>query len=103
MNTILEHRWGKRRPLSLNVVVRGRDGLPLHGRMSDISQYGMFIRFASHAVSPSTMVEIDISHCGCLRGWVVHTVEEGIGVMVRSLDDKGSYCLGQLLSETSVT
>lgn len=97
----LEHRCGKRKPLSLDVVIRGRDGLPLQGRMSDISRDGMFIRLGSHTVSPSTMVEIEVSHCGCLRGWVVHTGDEGVGIMFCLLGSREKQVLELLLSSVS--
>lgn len=99
----LEHRWKKRIEVSLDVVVRGRDGLMLRGRTRDISADGMFIRLATHAVATTTVVEIELSRCGCLHGWVVHAGKEGIGVIFHSLGDKKQRLLRQLLAESTVT
>jgi len=99
----MEHRFKRRCPLSLDVVVRGRDGLTLHGRTRDISLDGMFIQLAPQAVRTSTVVEIELSRCGCLHGWVVHVGDEGIGVMFRSIGSSEKHLLGQLLSGKSTT
>lgn len=94
----MEHRWKERRPVSLDVVVRGRDGLMLHGRTRDISPDGMFIRLGRQSVSKNTVVEIEVPRCGCLHGWVLHAGDEGIGVMFRSIGGRERYLLGQLLA-----
>ena len=103
-NETLEHRWKKRSPLTQNVLVRGRDGLTLQGKTGDISPDGMFIRLAPHAaVSINAVVEVELFHCGCLRGWVVHAGDEGIGIMFRSIGSKEKNTLKLLLSEKSMT
>ncbi len=95
---MLEHRWGKRRQVSLDVVVRGRNGLTVHGRIRDISTEGMFIQLAAQTISTSTVVEIEFSPHGCLHSWVVHVGNKGIGVMFLSTDDSEQKLLEQLLS-----
>jgi len=100
---MLEHRWEKRRQVSLDVVVRGRNGLTLHGRARDISTEGMFIQLAPQAVPTSTVVEIELSRCGSLHSWVVHTGDEGIGVMFLSTGDSEKDFLEQLLLGKPVT
>jgi len=97
----LEHRWNKRSPLSQGVVVRGRDGLTLHGKTGDISADGMFIRLAPHALLINTVVEVELSHCGCLRSWVVHAGDEGVGIMFNSIGSKEKHFLELLLSKKS--
>ena len=89
---MLEHRWKKRCQLALDVVVRGRNGFPLHGRVRDISTEGMFIHLAPQAVPARTVVEIELPPCGWLHGWVVHAGDEGIGVMFLSTAN-GERCL----------
>ena len=99
----MEHRWHKRSRLSQNVTVHGRDGLTLCARARDISADGMFIRLAPHALSINTVVEVELSHCGCLHGWVVRAGDEGIGVMFNSIGSKEKRLHGLLLSEKSTT
>jgi len=82
----MEHRLKKRCQLSLDVIVRGHDGLSLHGRTRDISPDGMFIQLAWRAKSASNLVEIEIP------------LSNGIGVMFRSIDSREERFLGQLLS-----
>lgn len=94
----MEHRWKERCPVSLDVVVRSRDGLTLQGRTRDISLDGMFIRLDCQSVSMNAVVEIEIPHRGRLRGWVLHTGDEGIGVMFRSIGSQERRLLGQLLA-----
>jgi len=94
----MEHRLKKRCQLSLDVIVRGHDGLSLHGRTRDISPDGMFIQLAWRAKSASNLVEIEIPLYGNLHGWVVHIGSNGIGVMFRSIDSREERFLGQLLS-----
>ncbi len=99
----LEHRWKKRIEVSLDVVVRGRDDLTLHGRTRDISMDGMFIRLAPDVVPTSTMVEIEVPHCGRLHGKVMHAGVEGIGVMFRLLGSNEKRHFVQLLAGKSAT
>ena len=97
---MLEHRWKKRFQVTLDVVVRGRSGLPLHGRVRDISTEGMFIQLAPRGVSARTMVEVELSPCGWLHSWVVHAGDEGIGVMFLS-NDNSERCLLKLKFRSS--
>ncbi|ALP53763.1 hypothetical protein Tel_11825 [Candidatus Tenderia electrophaga] len=87
----------------MEVVVRRCDGLIVHGRTRDFSTDGMFIRAARQAVPTNTAIEIEIPRCGCLRGWVVHVGDEGIGVMFRALNSKEKCLLRQLHAENSAT
>lgn len=97
----LEHRLCKRVEVLLDVIVRGHDGLTLHGRTRDISPHGMFIQLASGVISGSTAVEIELAHRRRLHGWVVHAGDEGIGVMFRSVGSSEREYLTQLLSGKS--
>ncbi|HEB93958.1 MAG TPA: PilZ domain-containing protein [Gammaproteobacteria bacterium] len=94
---MLEHRWEKRRQVSLDVVVRNRNGLTVHGRIRDISSEGMFIQLSAQAISTSSVVEIEFSPHGCLHSWVVHSGDKGIGVMFLSAGDSEQKLLEQLL------
>ncbi len=94
----MEHRWKERCPVSLDLVVRSRDGLTLHGRTRDISPDGMFIRLGRQSVSKNTVVEIEVPRCGCLHGWVLHVGDEGIGLMFRSIGSQERRLLDQLLA-----
>lgn len=58
----MEHRWRKRCPLSLDVVVHGRDGLNVPGKTRDVSADGMYIQLAQRVISASSAVEIEFSH-----------------------------------------
>lgn len=89
---MLEHRWKKRCQVALDVVVRGRNGLSLHGRSRDISTEGMFIQLAPRVVLAHTVVDIELPPCGWLHSWVVHAGDEGIGVMFLSTAN-GERCL----------
>ncbi len=100
---MLEHRWGKRRQVSLDVVVRGHNGLTLHGKVRDVSSEGMFIQLASQAVPANMIVEIELSPHSSLRSWVAHVGDEGIGVMFLSAGGSEKELLEQLLSEKSVS
>jgi len=101
----MEHRWKKRIEVSLDVIVRGRDDVTLHGKTRDISVDGMFIRLVQQGVPKSTTVEIEIPHCGCLHGWVIHADAdgEGIGVMFRSIGNEEKRLLELFLLEKSAT
>ncbi len=94
----MEHRLKKRCQLSLDVTVRGHNGLSLAGRTRDISPDGMFVELAWRAVSANNVVEIEIPSYGNLHGWVVHVGDKGIGVMFRSIDSREERFLGRLLS-----
>ncbi len=89
---MLEHRGKKRCRIALDVVVRNRSGLALNGTTRDISTEGMFINLTSKAIAARTMVELELSPCGWLHGWVVHAGKEGIGGMFLS-NDNGERCL----------
>ena len=93
-----DHRWKKRRQVSLDVVVRGRNGPPLHGKVRDISTEGMFIQLAPQAIPARIVVEIEITPCGWLHGWVVHAGGDGIGVMFLSTESGERCLLKQMLS-----
>ncbi len=102
--SMLEHRYKKRLQLSLDVVVRWRNGLKLNGKSRDFSTDGVFVQLATpEAVPASTVVKVELLGYGCLRGWVMHTGDEGIGVMFRSLSDKEHDFLKQLLSKATTT
>ncbi len=94
----MEHRLKKRCQLSLDVTVRGHDGLSLHDRICNVSPDGMFIQLAWRAVPASNVVEIEIPPYGNLHGWVVHVGDNGIGVMFRSINSREERFLGRLLS-----
>ncbi len=100
---IVEHRWKKRRQIVLDVVVRDRTGLSLRGTGRDISNHGMFIRVPPQAVSANKVVEIEFPNCACVRGWVMHTTDEGIGIMFHSVGNTEQDFLRQLLAEKPVT
>jgi len=97
----MEHRWKKRRQLSLDVVVRTRNALILHGKSRDISHDGMSIQLAVQAVPINAMVEIEFPGCGCLHAWVMHVGDDGIGVMFRLMGNAERELLSQLLVEKS--
>ncbi len=94
----MEHRYQKRIPLCLDVMVLAGDCLKLRARSRDISTEGMFIELVGERVPINTVVDIEHSYLGCLPGLVVHTEGRGIGVMFRSAGRAEKERLGQLLS-----
>ncbi len=97
----MEHRWKKRRQLSLDVIFRTCNGLTLRGKSRNISRDGMSIQLAAQAVPLNAMVEIEFPGCGCLHAWVMHVGDGGIGVMFRLVGDTERELLDQLLLEKS--
>ena len=94
----MEHRYQKRTPLCLDVMVLVGDSLKLRARSRDISTEGMFIELLGQCVPINTAVDIESSYLGCLPGLVVHAEGRGIGVMFRSTGRAEKERLAQLLS-----
>ncbi len=93
----MEHRLRERCELSMDVVVHGRNGLALQGRVRDISPDGMFINIPEKVVRANRVVDVELSQNVCLHGWVVRVEDEGIGIMFHSIGSREESLLRRLL------
>ncbi len=77
----MEHRCSERKEVLLDVVVRNRQGLTLQGQAQNLSSEGMYIEVVSPDIRKGGMLDIELPDECCLRGWVAHTGDNGIGVL----------------------
>lgn len=80
----MEHRCVGRSKVSLDVVIRDKRGLIWQGRVRDVNREGMLIQTDSQGIQKGEMLDIELSSGCCMRGWVVHTGDNGIGVLLVS-------------------
>ncbi len=84
----MEHRWGKRRPLTARVRIFGPGQLCAIGWLTDISVSGTYVRtLATLATMSRIVIEVEGHHSGGgpseplqLRGRVVRQGPGGVGV-----------------------
>lgn len=89
---MMEHRWGRREPIALSVVIHqpGR-GLTC-GRSRDISSRGIFVAaprsglaIHSHVEVVLTLVEKDVTRMVPVAAMVVRLSDDGVGLMFAAL------------------
>ena len=86
----MDHRWSKRVPIRLSVVMTyGPLGLVM-GKTRDISAAGMFVETHSVSLTDDEMIEVSFSYDdGGARtivrtfAYVVHASDAGAGLMLR--------------------
>ncbi len=77
----MEHRWGTRKPMLLDVYIRDELGVTSHGKVNNISQGGMYIQINLHGIKKGTLIDLETANGCCIRGWVVHVQTNSIGIM----------------------
>ncbi len=77
----MDHRLGKRSLVSLDVIIRDRNGLTQSGRVQNINGDGMYIQTALHDLKKGMVIDIELASGCSLRAWVAHTEDKGLGVM----------------------
>jgi len=77
----MEHRCFERKKVLLDAVIRNRRGLVQEGKARDISSEGMYIEVVSQGIRKGSMLDIELPDECCLRGLVVHSDEDGVGVL----------------------
>jgi len=77
----MEHRCNERKKVLLDVVIRNRRGLIRQGKARNLSSEGMYIEVVSQGIRKGGMFDIELSNDCCLRGWVAHTGDNGIGIL----------------------
>ncbi len=77
----MEHRCSERKEVLLDAVIRNRRGLTLQGKVRNLSNEGMYIEVVTPDIRKGGMLDIELSNECCLRGWVTHTSDNGIGVL----------------------
>jgi len=104
----VEHRYGERLSITLDVLLK-RQGKPvLRGRVRNIGLGGVLIRMESGVLMERKMVDIELpldsaSNDGCCRvkGWVVHSSDAGVGLLFRSLTQENYQRLRQFIQQQS--
>jgi len=77
----MEHRCSTRKKILLNVIIRNQRGLMQRGKARNLSNEGMYIEVTSAEIKKGIMLDIELSDTCCLRGWVAHDSDNGIGVL----------------------
>jgi len=84
----MEHRWSKRQPLVLDVVLKCSGKPDLIVRARDIAHDGMFVCVKRGSLRKGDILDVEFSledELGskhyCQKAWVVHSSDEGAGLM----------------------
>jgi hypothetical protein len=77
----MEHRYTGRMETSLDVVIYNMRGMNLKGCLCNVSREGMYIRTDGQRIRKGETLDIEVTNSCCLRGWVVHISDDGIGVL----------------------
>ena len=80
----MEHRYTGRMTASRQVVISDRRGNNLPGRLRNVSREGMYIGTDSQRIQKGETLDIELTNNCCIRGWVVHVSDGGIGVLIIS-------------------
>jgi PilZ domain len=103
---IVEHRWSKRKPIALDVLVHYRSFGVVRGKARDIGVGGMFVETGAITLNLNALVEVNVrtqkdvtDRPYRLRALVVRTAPHGAGLMFRSFDQASYGVLRELLFE----
>jgi len=77
----MEHRYYERKEVLADLVIRNQRGLIQQGKARNFSREGMYIEVVSSDIRKGGMLDIELSNECCLRGWVIYTDVNGIGVL----------------------
>lgn len=101
----MEHRWGKRWPVALEVVLKCRDNSTLLGRMQNISRDGMFVSLKRCSLREGFSVDVEFiledktaRRLCCLEAMVVHRSDAGLGLMFHTTETGDCLALKRFLS-----
>jgi PilZ domain len=78
----MEHRYAGRIEAAQDVVICNMTGINLKGKLRNISRDGMYIRTDAQCIQKGETLDIEMANSCCIRGWVVHVGNEGIGVLL---------------------
>jgi len=78
----MEHRYTGRIEAAQDVVIYNMRGKNIKGRLRNVSRDGMYIRTDAQSIHKGETLEIELTNSCCIRGWVVHIRDEGIGVLL---------------------
>ena len=79
---IMEHRYTGRIEAAQDVVIYNMAGKNLKGRLRNVSRDGMYICTDAQCIHKGETLRIELRNSCCIRGWVVHIRDEGIGVLL---------------------
>ena len=80
----MEHRYTGRIEASQDVVICNMTGMNLKGKVRNVSRDGMYICTDTQCIHKGETLSIELKNSCCIRGWVVHTHDKGIGVLLVS-------------------
>jgi len=86
----MEHRWGTRLPVTLDVSLIGRDRSVMHGQLRNIGPEGMFVHLEAAVLAENVAVEVELPLGETnrrVKAWVVHSSEDGAGLLLFAPDD----------------
>jgi PilZ domain len=100
---IMEHRWCKRWGLVFDVQLTSRyeTGCVAHTR--NVSMDGMFVELQPDKQRVPRLVHVQLPAAAGiprLRALVVHTCEQGIGLMFCAVENRDRHLLARYLTET---
>ena len=77
----MEHRCTRRCKASQDVLIQTRAGIILKGFLRNVSREGMYIQIDTQSIRKLEMIDVELSSGCCIRGWVLHIDDEGVGVL----------------------
>ena len=83
----MEHRYASRIEATQDVVIYNTSGMNLKGKLLNVSRDGMYICTDAQCIHKGETLNIELRNSCCIRGWVVHIHDEGIGVLLVSPTD----------------
>lgn len=85
----MEHRCSGRRKASRDVIIHACGGETLKGSLKNVSREGMYIQTNMRNIQKCEVIDIELSSGCCIRGWVAHIGDDGVGVLlVPPLEDE---------------
>lgn len=99
----MEHRWCKRRRLRLEVELTSPCGTACVAHTRDISMDGMFVDVQADTLSNPKLVHVKLPAAAGvprLEALVVHTCEQGVGLVFEAVDNQDRRLLARYLSES---
>ena len=77
----MEHRCTGRSKASRDVLIYTLKGTNLKGFLRNVSREGMYILTDVQSIQRSDMIDLEFTSGCCIRGWVVHIGDEGVGLL----------------------
>lgn len=102
----MEHRWSPRKPYATDVVIHYRPLGLIRGRTKDISLEGMYVSTGRITLPKNepvdvcfTLVDGDHKSMHQMGAFVVHSQEDGVGLMFRDFQSSVYAALENVLFE----